>query len=412
MFKWWVIKLLVVILVALALVMAVREYPGFVMVRFLDWTVETSLWFASVALFVIVVAIYYAVRFLRGMLRLPDTLHDRSVNRRHGKARKHLNQGLIDLAEGRFAQGEQQLMRQVGFSDSPLVHYLGAARAAQLQGKHDARDNYLKAAHEASPDAELAIGVTQAELQLAAGQTEQALATLSHLHGVAPRHDHVTRLLARAYHETGDWPALVGILPDLRRRKLLDDARLRKFEVAGYLGVLGQAEGNEQAFKEAWGKLPKSLQGDPQMLYFYFDKLAQNRWIGSNAEQLLVKTLENRWNDSLIEVYGRYEPQDSNAQLTRVEAWLDDFGHNEHLLLALGRIAMRARLWGKAQGYLEASIGARPMPAACLALAELLEQHLQQPDQAARYYQQGLRLSLAAAPGTSLVARSDGKVRP
>ncbi len=411
MLKWWVIKLLLAVVIALALVMGVREYPGFVMVRFLDWTVETSLWFACVALLVIVVAVYYAVRFLRGLLRLPDTLHDRSVNRRHGKARKHLNQGLIDLAEGRFAQGEQQLMRQIVYSESPLVHYLGAARAAQLQGKHDARDNYLKAAHETSPDAELAIGVTQAELQLAAGQNEQALATLSHLHGVAPRHDHVTRLLARAYSETGDWPALVGILPEMRRRKLLDETRLRKLEIDGYLGVLGRAEGNEQDFKEAWGKLPKSLQGDPQVLYFYFDRLARHRWAGSNAEQLLVRTLEKSWDDSLIEAYGRYEAQDPNAQLTRVEAWLDDFGHNENLLLALGRIAMRARLWGKAQGYLEASIGVRPMPATCLALAELLEQHLQQPDQAARYYQQGLRLSLAAAPGTSLAPRPDGKIR-
>ena len=399
------------VVASLAVVMAVREYPGFVMVRFLDWTIETTLWFASVALLIIVVAIYYAVRFLRGLLRLPDALHDRSVNRRHNKARKHMNQGLIDLAEGRFAQAEQQLMRQVGFSDSPLVHYLAAARAAQLQGKHDERDNYLKAAHDASPDAELAIGVSQAELQLAAGQSEQALATLSHLHGVAPRHDHVTRLLARAYRETGDWKALVAILPDLRRRKLFDDARLRKLEIAGYLGVLELAEGNEQTFKETWGKLPKSLQGDPQVLYFYFDRLAHHRWTGSSAEQLLVKTLENRWDDTLIEVYGRYEAPDPNAQLTRVEAWLDDFGHNQNLLLALGRIAMRARLWGKAQGYLEASIGAKPMPAACLALAELLERHLQQPDQAARYYQQGLRLSLETDAGTELVARADGKVR-
>ncbi|MDJ0779135.1 MAG: heme biosynthesis HemY N-terminal domain-containing protein [Gammaproteobacteria bacterium] len=408
----FIIKLLAVIVIALVTVMAVQKYPGFVMVRVHDWTIETTLWFAGVALIVIVVALYYAVRFLRGMLRLPDTLHDRSVNRRHGKARKHLNQGLIDLAEGRFAQAEQQLMRQIEYSESPLVHYLAAARAAQLQGKHDARDNFLKAAHEANPAAELAIGVTQAELQLAAHQSEQALATLSHLHGVAPRHDHVTRLLARAHSETGDWTALVAILPDLRRRKLLDDGRLHKLELAGYRGVLEQAAGSEQAFAEAWSKVPKALQGDPEMLHFYLDRLARNRWSGGNAEQLLVKALENRWNNALIEAYGRYEARDPNAQLTRAEAWLDDFGHNEDLLLALGRIAMRARLWGKAQGYLEASIGARPMPAACLALAELLEQHLQHPDQAARYYQQGLRLCLEAAPGTGLVASSDGKVRP
>ncbi|MCP4391457.1 MAG: tetratricopeptide repeat protein, partial [Gammaproteobacteria bacterium] len=78
----------------------------------------------------------------------------------------------------------------------------------------------------------------------------------------------------------------------------------------------------------------------------------------------------------------------------RTEKWLDDFGHNENLLLALGRISMRARLWGKAQGYFEASIGAMATPAACLALAELFEQQLQQPDKAAEFNKQGLKLAL------------------
>ena len=62
--------------------------------------------------------------------------------------------------------------------------------------------------------------------------------------------------------------------------------------------------------------------------------------------------------------------------------------------MALGRISTRARLWGKAQGYFEASIGAHATPAACLELAELFEQQLQQPENAVKYYQQGLKLSL------------------
>ena len=411
MLKRWIFKLLLLAVVALAAVMAVREYPGLVMVRFLDWTVETTLWFAVVVLIVLVVAVYYLVRFLRGLLRLPDALHDRSVNRRHAKSRRQLTEGLIDLAEGRFAQAEQHLMRMVVYSDSPLVHYLAAARAAQLQGKHEERDSYLKAAHEASPDAELAVGVTQAELQLAHHQTEQALATLSHLHSIAPRHDHVTRLLARAYRELEDWKALAGILPDLRKRKLFDASRLREYEIDGYRGLLEKTGTSEQALRETWKGLPKNLQSDAEMLRLYLDLLARNHWSGGNVEQRVVSVLEKQWDNGLIEAYGRYEASDPDAQLTRAEAWLDDFGHNEQLLLALGRIALRARLWGKAQGYLEASIGARPTPAACLALAELLEQQLEQPDQAMRYYQQGLRLCLDPASGAELIPRGDGKIR-
>ena len=393
----FIIKLLILALVVLGAVLLVREDPGFVMLRYRGWNVETTLAVALAALIVLMVVIHYLIRLLRGLWRMPTALRRQSQNRRYARARRQLNQGLIDLAEGRFEQAETHLMRLVEFSESPLVHYLAAARAAQLQGKHDARDNYLKAAHEASPEAELAIGVTQAELQLAHLQTEQALATLTHLHSIAPRHDYVTMLLARAYYELKDWPALVEILPDVRRKKLIKENRLHKMELAGYSGALERATSSQSSFEQAWRALPKHLQSDAVMMRCYFDVMARQRWYSSNAEQLLQKALEQQWDDALIEVYGRFEARDANAQLARAEKWLDDFGHNENLLLALGRISMRARLWGKAQGYFEASIGARATPAACLELAELFENQLQQPDRAAEYYKRGLKLSLDKA---------------
>lgn len=390
----FIVKLLILVIIVLGAVMLVRDDPGFLMLRYRDYSVETTLAFALAALIVLAIALYYAVRLLRGVLRLPGAMQRHSENRRHLKARRQLSEGLIDLAEGRFEQAENHLMRMVIYSESPLVHYLAAARAAQLQGKHDARDNYLKAAHEADPNAELAVGVTQAELQLAHQQTEQALATLTHLHGIAPRHDYVTMLLARAYFELEDWPALVELLPDLRRKKLVKKSRLLEMERAGYCGTLSRAEAEQSKLEAAWSAIPRAQQTDAVILRHYFDILARRGWPAGNVEQLLLKSLESQWDDSLIEVYGRYPARDPNAQLARAEKWLDDFGHNEHLLLALGRIAMRARLWGKAQGYFEASIGARVTPAACLALAQLLEQQLQQPQKAAEFYQRGLELSL------------------
>ncbi len=397
----FIVKLLLMLLllaiVGLGAVLLMRDDPGFVMLRFHDFTVETTLAFAVIALLVLVIAFYYGVRLLRGLWRLPRSVRGQSKSRRLDKARRQLNQGLIDLAEGRFEQAENHLVRLVDFSDSPLVHYLAAARAAQLQGKHDARDSYLKAAHEARPDAEMAIGVMQAELQLAHQQTEQALATLVHLHAIAPRHDYVTMLLARAYHELKDWQALVEILPAVRRKRLFKESTLSEMEAAGYRGVLELATGSQSGFEDAWRKLPKELQADARMIRRYLDLLAERGWQSRRADQLALKSLDEQWDDGLIEAYGRFQAEDASAQLARAEKWLSDFGHDEGLLLALGRIGVRARLWGKAQGYLEASIGVRPTPAACLALAELFEQELQQPDKAVEYYQQGLKLSLAGS---------------
>jgi HemY protein len=165
-------------------------------------------------------------------------------------------------------------------------------------------------------------------------------------------------------------------------------------ELDGYRGVLQLASGSQQEFEAAWGRIPKDLHTDTRLLRFYLGRFAEQGWYGAAAEQALQKALDRQWDQELVEIYGRFHARDATAQLTRVEKWLDDYGHDEQLLLALGRISLRARLWGKAQGYFEASIGARATPAACLELAGLLEQQLQQPDKAVKFYRQGLKLCL------------------
>jgi len=396
-----IVKILLLIVFLLGAYLLVEDDPGFVLIKYGDFSLETTLAFGIVAMIIAMVVIHFILKLLRGIWRLPDSMKKQSQNRRFAKSRRLLNQGLIDLAEGKFDQAETNLIKLVEFSESPLLHYLAAARAAQLQGRHDERDAYLKAAHEARPEAEIAIGVTQAELQLAHNQYEQALATLNHLHTIAPKHDYVAMLLARAYFELEDWQPLVDLLPEVRRKKLFTEKRLKKMEAAAYQGMLSTVaeSGDTTGLEKAWSKIPRSNQTDPALLLHYIGLVNQlDAKIGS-AESLIVKSLERKWDDRVITVYGEFDAKDANAQLKQAEKWLPDYGQNEHLLLALGRICIRARLWGKAQGYLEASIGIRPTPAACLSLAELFDTHLKEKEKAASYYQKGLELSLQ--PGLS-----------
>ena len=150
MFKW-VMRLLVLVIVVLGAVLLVQDDPGFILIKYADFSVETSLAFGIMAMIAAMVVIHFALKVLRSLWRLPDSMKRHSQSRRFDKSRKLLNQGLIDLAEGKFDQAETNLIKLVDFSESPLLHYLAAARAAQLQGKHDERDSYLKAAHEANP---------------------------------------------------------------------------------------------------------------------------------------------------------------------------------------------------------------------------------------------------------------------
>ena len=404
----WLLRILVVIIIALGAVLLVRDDPGFVLIKYRDYSLETSLAFGIVVLILAMLLIYFALRFLLGFWRLPNSMKQLSQNRRFAKSRKLLNQGLIDLAEGRFEQAESNLIKLVEYSESPLIHYLAAARAAQLQGKHDARDNYLKAAHEVRPEAEIAIGVTQAELQLAHQQLEQSLATLTHLRGIAPRHNHVLRLISRVYFELEDWQSLVELLPDIRNKKLFKERVLKNMEAKCYRGFLATANTNQQLLEKNWAKIPKVAQTDADLTLYYIKLSNRASSHSSSVEQLIIQSLNNKWDDRVVEAYGLFDSTDPGEQLKRTEKWLNDYAKNENLLLALGRICVRAKLWGKAQSYLEASIGVKAMSACCLELAQLLGDQLQQKDKASKYYQKGLELCLAeedVAAVTDLISR-------
>ena len=398
MFKllFWILFLTSTVLAA---ILFVQKDPGFVLVKYGDYSIETTLAFGIIAVAVTTVLIHFLFKMLMGVWHIPRAVKRQSQGRRFDKSRKLLTQGLIDLAEGRYDQAETSLVKMVDYSESPLLHYLAAARAAQLQGRYEQRDRYLKAAHEAQPEAEVAIGVTQAELQLAHQQTEESLATLTHLRGIAPRHDHVLRLLARVYLELEDWSSLIEILPEVRKKKLLSEFLLKTMETKTYQGFLAAAEGNQQALEKAWNKIPKTAITDADLIVYYLNLNNQAASSSSNIEQLIIKSLAQNWDDRLIDAYGQFQASDANAQLKQAEKWLNDYAKNEYLLLALGRICIRARLWGKAQSYLEASIGVKPMPANCLVLAELMSDHLQQKEKATDYYQKGLRLRLTEQKG-------------
>ena len=178
-------------------------------------------------------------RLLTGMVNLPRGLAEFNQERKRRRGQKLLMRGLSEIAEGRWAEGERKLARGAATSEMPLINYLGAAVSAQFQGAHDRRDKWLKKAHEEQPESSAAVLLTQAQLQFAHGQFEQALATVRRLEDSNPDHAYALVLLARLYHELGDWQALAQLLPKLRRARSLPKDNLRQLEEVGRLLLCG-----------------------------------------------------------------------------------------------------------------------------------------------------------------------------
>jgi HemY protein len=389
---------LFVLAVAAALVIfAAQEENSRVLFIYGPWTAETSLaWVLLLDLFLIVV-LYVAIRTLVRIFTLPGRIRGWKGRRGARRARRALTQGLVELSEGNWKVAEKSLMRHVQRSDTPLLNYLAAAKAAQQQGAHERRDRYLKLAHQSTPSADVAVGLTQAELQLSHEQLEQALATLQHLQSIAPHHAYVLKLLKDLYLRLEDWSQLQRLLPELGKRKVIDGEDLRALETLVYRKILERAEldPDPERLVLIWGGIPKKVRKEGELIADYARRL-MDRERGELAEPLLRESLQQQWDEQLVELYGRVEGEDNAKQLSAAETWLKKRPENPALLLALGRLSLRGQLWGKARSYLEASIGAIPSAEAYRELAQLLER-LGEKEAAMEYYRAGLELTSGGA---------------
>lgn len=386
----WLLNIWLFVLAGAAIGVVLSRESGYVLLSFGNYTVEMSLALLVLLLAALFAVLYFAIRLVVRTTHLPRDVRDWQQRRGSRLAQQAMTRALLEMSEGHWRSAERRLVRFADRSETPLLNYLAAARAAQLQGAHDRRDSYIRLAHEAMPSADVAVGLTQAELQLADQQLEQALATLKHLRSVAPRHTYVLRLLRRLYEQLGDWEHLRELIPELRRRKVENDSDLQRLEVRTHRALLEQAflANDPQRLGMAWADVPRNLRADPQIVGDYAGYLQETDQHGK-AELLLREALGRHWDAGLVECYGLLETDEPGKQLAHMEKLLEQHPHDPALLLALGRLSLRARLWGKARGYLEACIGHGGAPQAYRELGQLLER-LKEPDKAIEVYRRGL----------------------
>jgi len=113
--------------------------------------------------------------------------------------------------------------------------------------------------------------------------------------------------------------------------------------------------------------------------------------LGANGEaQKLIESAldaagDDAWQPELLAIYGRLSDGELTARIAKAEAWLRRHPDDALLLMALGRMCQRQRLWGKAQSYLEASLSVEVTQEAHLELARLFDQ-LGKSEEANKHY--------------------------
>lgn len=398
-------RLLLLLLIAAAIYLGYfikQQGSGFVLIQYQDFSIETSVFVFSALIIVLFVIVYALLRSVLNLIKIPNFINRSYVNYQNKKSTVGLVSGLMEFTEGRFKKAENIFIKQASSNENSFLNYLLAARAAQLLHADDRRDAYLKQAHEINPSADIAIGLTQAELQLSHQQNEMALATLNQLITAHPKHDYVMRLMSRAYLQLEDWSHLCPLLKDLKQSKALPEETLLKTEIIAYSGYLQQAGQQKDSVKldTIWVGMPKHLKKRSKIISLYAKQLIKNDELQS-AEKILRDSLNKNWDDDLITLYSSFisdiqaENNETyfNPLLENCEKWLRTNPHNGTLLLIAGKISSALQLWGKARSFFDSSLSSQPLADTYLQIALLLEK-TNESSEAQKYYQQGLNFCL------------------
>lgn len=371
------------------------EHSVDVYVKWGDWgsvtLTSTTVLIAAVLGFLTLTLV---IAILRTLFGLPEKVREYKKKKLSLKANQELIKGLVHFTEGHWEQSEQMLLNNVNYSETPLLNYLAAARSAHMQEAYERRDAYLKTASEQGEDAQIAVSVSQAEMQVTSGQFEQARATLIHLLETSPKHPYANKLLAKIYFHQEDWSNLFALLPELNKQSLIKTTDREKYEAAALMGVFHTLAHKKdlQKLQALWKKLPANIREKPQVILLYCQALSES---GAEvvSDKLLISSISKLWSEELVERFGLLEHENIGSAIKQGEKWLKIHEKSPMLLLALARLHRKYQLWGKSKVYYNSSLNFLPSSAVYLELAELLDE-LKEHDNAQLCYKLGLEFSI------------------
>ncbi len=382
--KKLVILIAIFLLVGLTLGYLVSLDSGYVLFSWGRYSLETSFWFFNIMLAAFFLSAYLVLRFFLLLIGSDWRINEWRKQRRAKRGKRQTTRGFLSLAQGQWHTAERQLTQAAALGDNPLINYLGAARAAYEKGDMDKSEQWLKEAGQSTKGAELAVAITQIQLLISRGQTEQALAVVLRLRKHNPKHKHLLKMHIKVLRELEDWVGLKELLPTVRKlAKLIPQDKLKELEEKVVIQLMQRAAKSHpvvstkatqgEIIKDIYDDAPRAVRLSVNVLRQYVNLLMQLQQPGK-AEQALRSALTSVWHDDLICLYGRLQGDDLQRQLLFAEQQLHERTNDPMLLLALGRITNRVGDTEKAQEYLEAAAKIKSLPEVHTELGNLLTQ--------------------------------------
>jgi len=384
----WLISLLIIVVLAVALAMAGRYDPGYVVLVYPPWRMEVS--FISFALILVglVVGGVVLLRLALLTLNLPAIVREQRERRAAHKRDENFVGGLRAYTEHRYQDAEQALGQWQGEDARMGLARVLAARAAQEMRAVTQRERHVREAGEHG--AELAAQLFEAETLLDLKDATGALGAIQAAKTIAPQHTALLRLELKARQLTGQWDEVDKLLDALTRSNALEPGVATQMRRMAYAENLKRRVEDDRALLEYWKKIPADSKADAFVARAATRAFMQ-RGGHDTALDVLEAALNRDWHEDLVTLYGEVRGSSPTRQIEQAEKWLHAQPRDAQLLLTLAQLCAVQELWGKAQSYLEASLAIAPSAEGHIRMAELKNQS-GQTGEACQHYQKALAL--------------------
>ena len=364
--------------------------PGYVLLVYPPYRIELSLMLFIVLLMLAFVFGYGLLRLMVAALQLPAYVRKFRLERAQGKARELLDDALGAFFEGRYVAAEKASARAMELGDTSALHPIIAARSAHELREYEKRDAYLSAAEGRTAGDSTMRLMAAAKFMLDQRDARGALHALQELRDSGVKgHPGVLSLELKAQQQAGNWDEVLNVLEQLEKYQSIDVTVAAQLRQQAWLEKIRQQEGLA-GLTDCLKNIPADFKRRGKIAATAARALIRHG--GSPlAQQLLSDSLNAQWDSELVALYGDCQSGDVIEQIKQAEKWLNQHKDDAGLLLALGKLCLHQKLWGKAQSYLEASISVSPSHAAYHALGQLAEQS-GKADEALKYYQQAVAI--------------------
>lgn len=375
---------------AVVLATAATHSTAYVLLVYPPYRIELSLVLFVVILTAAFSAAYVAVRLISSALQLPAYVRKFRTERVQARAHKQLEKVLGTFFEGRYAAAEKAATRAMESGERSALYPVVAARSAHELREYKKRDAYLSAvAGKRLGDTSMKL-MAASKFMLDQRNPRAALSALREMRDSGVKgHIGALSLELRAQQQAGNWDEVLDVLERLEKLSSIDvkfAGQLRQQAWLEKIRLQQDLDGLTASLK----RMPANLKHNGKIAAAAAHALIKKGG-AAVAQQLLSDSLDAQWDSELAALYGDCISGDAVAQIEQAEKWLRSHPQDPGLLLALGKLCLHQKLWGKAQSYLDASISISPGHEAYNALA-LLSERLGKADEAFKYYHKAMSL--------------------